>query len=124
MFKFYKPMMIISSLLWISFIFHIVLLEIIGLIIDKLLVTGVITIVLLIFIYAYFIYYYFKNKPRIKKLKEQYLDSLKPDKPLRFCPTDDELLRKYKEQEKTGQFEYRIDKEEIKEDTDEDEIEM
>lgn len=124
MFKFYKPMLIASCLLWTAFIFHVLALEVFGLLVDTLLVSGIITIVLLVLNYSFFVYYYFKNKTKINNLKKQYLDSLKPDKPLRFCPTDEELLRKYQEQEKNRNLNQEKTKEDDFEDTDEEEIEM
>ena len=100
MFKFYKPLLISMVVLWFIFIFHIIGLEVLLFTINQLLLSGVLTLILLLLVHIIFITYYIKNKKKIKKLKQQYLVSLKPDKPLRFCPTDNELLKSYKEQEK------------------------
>ena len=108
-------------LLWISLIFHIIALEIVGLTIDSLIVTSIITIALLVLIYSYFTYYYLSNKGKINRLKEQYLDSLKPKKPLRFCPTDDELLARY-EKSKTYKLQQKIEVQATEEENEE--IEM
>lgn len=111
MFKLFKPLMVISFILWASLIFHLVGLEIIGFMVEPMIVTGLITIVLLVIVYAYFIYFYVKNKKKINDLKRQYLESLKPDKPLRFCPSDEELLKRYKDQEKSCAKRHLLDSE-------------
>ena len=121
MFKLFKLLMVLSFILWASLIFHIIGLEVVGLMVEPLIVTGVITMVLLVIVYAYFIYFYVKNKKKINDLKKQYLESLKPDKPLRFCPTDEELLQKYKSQEKLRHKVQLLTKEEEHISTEEDE---
>lgn len=93
--KLIKPMMVIACVLWISLILHIFFLEIIGFRMEDMMVTGIITISLLVMFYIYYFYLYFKNKQKVAKLKQEYLDSLKPTKPLLFCPTDEELEKKY-----------------------------
>ncbi len=44
---------------------------------------------------VYFLYLYFHNKKKVLALKQEYLNTLKPKFPLRFCPSDTELLKAY-----------------------------
>ena len=68
---------------------------------------------------------YKEEQERIEKMKRDYLDSLKPDKPLRFCPSDEELLRRFKFDEKNKTISKPKEVAEIvDESTEEDEIEM
>lgn len=43
-----------------------------------------------------FIYDYYKNKDKVAAERKKKLLSYKQNKPLRYCPSDDELLAKYK----------------------------
>ena len=42
------------------------------------------------------------NKMSVKKLQDEYIDGLTPKVPLRFCASDDELLKTYDEAVKTN----------------------
>ena len=68
---------------------------------------------LLIIFHVYFIYSLLKNKAKVDVLKEQYIDTLKPDKPLRFCPSDDELMKKHQEQLTSNLSEKQPDEEKL-----------
>lgn len=53
---------------------------------------------LLWIMYPIFFYIrYEKNKDKVAKFQQDYLDGLKPSAPLRFAPSDEELLKTYKE---------------------------
>lgn len=122
--KHIKPMMIICVVLWLSLILHIVLLEGLGLTQNDLMPTGIITISLLVVFYCYYFYLYFKNKRKVDKLKQEYLDSLKPTKPLLFCPTDEELEKRYYTAIKEPKRNEKSYTKEENESANEDEIEM
>lgn len=63
-----------------------------------LILSGVINI----FSIIYFFVDYYTNKNTVKKLQDEYIDSLTPKIPLRFCASDDELLKTYDEAVKTN----------------------
>ena len=62
-----------------------------------LIVAGVINI----FAIVYFFVSYYKNRGVVKKLQDEYINSLRPKVPLRFCASDSELLKTYDEAVKT-----------------------
>jgi len=98
MFKHWKIASGVVGALWILFAWHFIALEVINLDSTVWVITGTINMIALIFFHAYFIYMYTKNKKKVMDLKEQYIETLKPDKPLRFCPSDDELMKRHLEQ--------------------------
>ena len=122
--KFYKLMVTLACVLWASVIFHIIALEAVGFKASDLLVSGTITIILLVLYYIYYFYLYFKNAKKVKKLKQEYLDSLKPTKRLLFCPTDEELVKKYNETPKAMFYKEKQELEKMQEDTTEEEMSM
>lgn len=91
-------MAIALSTLWILFIWSIIAVELVMLNSSVWSVIGLVAASLLILLNGYFVYYYNKNKKKIMDLQRQYIDTLKPDKPLRFCPSDDELMKRHIEQ--------------------------
>ncbi len=55
-----------------------------------------------VFSIIYFFVDYNMNKMSVKKLQDEYIDGLTPKVPLRFCASDDELLKTYDEAVKTN----------------------
>lgn len=55
-----------------------------------------------VFSIVYFFVDYNMNKMSVKKLQDEYIDGLTPKVPLRFCASDDELLKTYDEAVKTN----------------------
>jgi len=55
-----------------------------------------------VFSTIYFFVDYNMNKMSVKKLQDEYIDGLTPKVPLRFCASDDELLKTYDEAVKTN----------------------
>lgn len=55
-----------------------------------------------VFSIVYFFVDYNTNKNTVKKLQDEYIDGLTPKVPLRFCASDDELLKTYDEAVKTN----------------------
>lgn len=55
-----------------------------------------------VFSIIYFFVDYNVNKMSVKKLQDEYIDGLTPKVPLRFCASDDELLKTYDEAVKTN----------------------
>ena len=107
MLKNWKIVASISTALWIIFILHIIAIEVIHLEETTWVITGAIVAGCLVGFHVYFIYVYLKNLRRVKDLQEQYIETLKPVKPLRFCPSDDELVGRHYEMdnEVVGQIE-------------------
>lgn len=123
--------MLVLSSLWLCGALFFVLYEISNIRQAWLVVFGIVTIVLLVALHAFYFYIYFKNKNKVRELQQKYLDSLKPDKPLRFCDSDEELMKKYlakKEAEKAVLNQKKIvpsiNKEEAIKDAEEEEMEI
>ena len=55
-----------------------------------------------VFSIVYFFVDYNMNKMSVKKLQDEYIDGLTPKVPLRFCASDDELLKTYDAAVKTN----------------------
>ena len=96
----FKNTRVISGLIvffWLTLIIEFIVLELTNISIMTLLIpilislSGVTTLLIL------FISNYYKSKQSVANLKQEYLESLKPKTPLRFCASDDELLKAYKQ---------------------------
>ena len=48
-----------------------------------------------VFSIVYFFVDYYRNKLTVKNLQDEYIDGLTPKVPLRFCASDEELLKTY-----------------------------
>ena len=81
---------------WISIFILILCLEVFEVLIGDILVLLVIFGLTSLASIGYLIYNYYANRNKIKADRQKYLNSLKPKTPLRYCPSDDELLNKYK----------------------------
>lgn len=99
MIKHYKLFSILIILGWVMIAWCIVAMEIIQLSSTPWVVTGIVAGGFLILLHGGFIYAYNKAKKQVESLQEQYIDTLKPSAPLRFCPSDDELVMAVKSQE-------------------------
>ena len=88
---------ILLSLLWGLLLVDFMMLEAFDFGQTILIVMGGVLLGLIALFYLWFFVCYIRNHKNVIKLQDKYVDSLKPDKPLRFCPTDDELVAKYYE---------------------------
>ena len=86
----------LTILFWSTLLIEIALLELTNINIITMLVPLIVSATGTIALLAIFIVNYRKSKPKVKRLKNEYLESLKPKQPLRFCASDDELLKAYK----------------------------
>lgn len=84
-------------LLWGLLALNIILLEVFSFAQTIFIVTGAILLGGLVVFYLYYFYCYFKKHKKVLELQDEYVETLKPDKPLRFCPTDEELMKSYYE---------------------------
>ena len=101
MLKNWKSMIIVNCALWFVVGWSIIAVEMVMLNNVVWSLVGGVSALLLILLNGYFIYCYNKNKLKIKDLKNQYIETLKPDKPLRFCPSDEELVKMHNSKEHT-----------------------
>lgn len=99
MIKHYKLFSILIIVGWAMLAWSIVAIELIHLDSTLWVGVGVASGLLLILLHGGFIYVYSKSKKKILGLQEQYIETLKPDAPLRFCPSDEELVMAYRNKE-------------------------
>lgn len=99
MIKHYKLFSIMIALSWVVLAWSVVAMEIIRLSSTPWVVTGIVAGGFLILLHGCFFCVYHKAKKKVAGLQEQYIDTLKPDAPLRFCPSDEELIMAYESQE-------------------------
>lgn len=92
-----KILSIVSAVLWCLVIFHIFAYEVWSLNSILLTITGICSLVAVVILHVWFLVVYFKNHKKVLSLQDQYIETLKPEKPLRFCPTDEELMKKHME---------------------------
>ena len=118
----------ILSALWLVFAWHIVAIELVHLNYVLWLTIGCIVAVMIVAFHVYFLWYYFKNKGKIARLQQEYIETLKPDKPLRFCPTDEELMKAHLHQlsgeDKKTQTQTSETKEKPEKENDDEELEL
>lgn len=50
-----------------------------------------------VFVCVFFVVSYYKNREQVKKLQDEYIEMLRPKKPIRFVASDEELLKTYDE---------------------------
>ena len=96
MFKNTRVMSGIIAISWGSLLIELIVLELSNLSITAMLAPIILSAVITITFLTLFIMNYYKNRKSVEKLKDEYLEGLKPKNPLRFCPSDDELLKMYK----------------------------
>ncbi len=81
---------------WSTLIIELVLLELTSINITLMIVPLIVSTIGTMVMIVIFVIDYKKSKPHVQSLKKEYLESLKPKQPLRFCASDDELLKAYK----------------------------
>ena len=54
---------------------------------------------------------YYKLKDKVASIQDKYIDDMTPTKPLRFCPTDDQLMQMFKETTAKRQLQQAIEQE-------------
>lgn len=111
-----KILAITSFGLWLLLVLHLLAYEVFGFNYILFTATGILSLVATVVFHVWFMLSYFKNHKKVRDLQDQYIETLKPEKPLRFCPSDEELVKKH--QEKLHQ------EKENKQNTNEDSFEM
>ena len=91
-----KILLSVGAISWLALIVEALCLELADILFRDIAVLMIITFLVVIGSLAYFVWEYVRNKKEIIKIRQEYLDSFKPEKPLRYCPSDEELLDKYK----------------------------
>ena len=91
-----KILLSVGVISWLALIVEALCLELADILFRDIAVLMIITFLVVIGSLAYFVWEYVRNKKEIIKIRQEYLDSFKPEKPLRYCPSDEELLDKYK----------------------------
>ena len=90
-----KYMTICAYLSNISLLIEVIIIELTDLKLSDIYPFVVLSLAILVFVISLFFYEYFHNRKAVEKLQEDYLKSLKPKIPLRFCASDTELMEKY-----------------------------
>ena len=93
----YKLFMLVNILAWLMLLIGIIALEAVHLDPVVWMIVSIVSLIVVVFLHVYLLVVYVKNRKRIERLKEQYVDTMKPKQPLRFCPTDEELVKSYYE---------------------------
>jgi len=117
----------LSVLSWGLVALYVVAVEVLRLDASSWLVLGIIGLVAVVAVHLYIVYVIIKNRKRILMLQDQYVETFKPDAPLRFCPTDEQLMKAYVEsrQEQTkNQADKKEENTEEKTQSEEEELEM
>lgn len=96
MFKNTRVMCGIIAISWGSLLVEMFILELSDISVLTMLAPIILSAVITVTFLTLFIANYYKNRKSVEKLKDEYLEGLKPKNPLRFCPSDDELLKMYK----------------------------
>ena len=118
-----KIICIVDLALWLMLVVHIILLEFMQIEAGFFKVSAIITLVLVGLLHIWFVYTFFKNHKKVIMLQDQYVETLKPKAPLRFCPTDEELMKKHQEKIYVSQApQEKLEKKE--ENTNEDSLEL
>lgn len=91
----FKLFVILNVIAWMLLISCIVAAELLLLNQSMWEIVGGVALALIVSLHLYLFYSIAKNRKRINLLKEQYINSLKPVAPIRFCPTDEELIEQY-----------------------------
>lgn len=112
--------------LWALIILHIVIIELLKIDLTIFNITAFLVLGCLMTVHIWFLYVYLKNHKKVQELQDQYVETLKPDKPLRFCPTDDELMKRHFENVNSVEQikQQGSTKEEPQENTDDDSLEL
>lgn len=95
MLKYPKITGVITALCWLMLVVFVGLTEVFNYYMESMKIGVYVFIALLVLFHGYFVLYFLKNKTKIENLQNDYIKTLKPDKPLRFCPSDSELMKEY-----------------------------
>lgn len=118
-----KLFSILSVCLWTLFIVCLVMLEFVFADADLWVVLSIVSASAVLVFNAMFVFVYIKNRKKVELLQDQYIDSLKPKAPLRFCPPDEELVNDYLTNAKSNNDSHKTNEEQIKT-TNEDSVEL
>lgn len=91
-----KVLLFVGAISWLALIVEVFCLELADVLFEDMAVLFVITLLFVIGFMVLFVYDYYKGKKDILKIRKEYLECFKPEKPLRYCPSDKELLDSYK----------------------------
>lgn len=119
-----KLLSILATLIWLIFVISILMLELLMMDSEVWTILCIVSAVGLVAYYGWFVYHCLKNKNKVELLQQQYIETLKPDKPLRFCPTDDELMVKHFENKEKSNLDKQGDFVKHQNNTNEDSEEM
>lgn len=97
-----KSLFIMFFVSAIVLLFSITIIELTDLKLSDIYPVNLLAGVINVFSIVYFFVDYNMNKMSVKKLQDEYIDGLTPKVPLRFCASDDELLKTYDEAVKTN----------------------
>lgn len=86
---------------WSCVIVYLALSEVLLLTEPAVMYFGIVAVAFVLGVHIYLFCVLSSNRKRIELLKQQYIDSIKPVAPLRFCPTDEDLVKKYTESSKS-----------------------
>ncbi len=96
MFKNAKVFSGFLAFLWSTLIIELILLELTNIAFTTLLIPIILSFIGSSTLLFLFLRTYYKSRNNVAKLRKEYLESLKPKNPLRFCSSDEELLKAYK----------------------------
>lgn len=96
-----KLIAITNIVLWTLLIVHLIIFEILRIDSIVFVITGCVVLLGIVLRNGLFLYGYFKSHKKVLELQDEYIETLKPEKPLRFCPSDEELIRLHFEQNNT-----------------------
>ena len=91
-----KILLITCFASWIALFACIFVIEVLDVLVSDIIALLVLSALAAAISIGLFIYDYYKNKDNIAADRKKKFLSLKQNKPLRYCPSDDELLAKYK----------------------------
>ena len=86
---------------WSCVIVYLALSEVLLLTEPAVMYFGIVAVAFVLGVHIYLFSALSSNRKRIELLKQQYIDSIKPVAPIRFCPTDEDLVKKYMESSKS-----------------------
>ena len=89
----YKLFIVVDVLMWLALILSLTAVEILHL--DSLVwvVLWISSLLMVACLHVFLLIVFIKNKSRIAQLKDRYIESIKPAQPLRFCPSDEDLVK-------------------------------
>ena len=95
----FKLFIVLDIIAWCGLATYLVAGELLLITEKTLMIFGALAILFVLGIHIYLFCALKSNSKRIELLKQQYVESIKPATPLRFCPADEELVRMFKKPE-------------------------